>query len=552
MGNGLTYNVPRFQRDYSWTDEEWDDLWQDILGTLLSDKEPAHYMGYLVLQTKDNKRFDIIDGQQRLTTLSLIILATLKQLQNLVNNDNDSANNQRRLDQLRNSYIGFLDPVTLIPQSKLALNRNNDRYYQNYLVPLEKLPKRGLKASEHQLRKAFEWFVQVLQEKYENHGGTELARFIDVIADKLFFTVITVTDELNAYKVFETLNARGVRLSSTDLLKNYLFSVVHRESVHENEMKALEERWEQIVDKLGSENFPDFLRVHWNSRHNFVRQAELFKIIRSNIPSKAEAFQLLRQLEEDADIFIALSNEEDELWTSKQKMFISDLRLFNVRQPYSLLLAAKRTFSEEEFTTVLRACSIISFRYNTIGGLSPNTQERVYNRIAKQIHERILDNVRKVLKEMRPIYVSDTQFYNAFSEKKLKTNTKRHKQLVRYILFKLESYVSSNDYDVASEKYNIEHVLPENPKEGWEDFTDEQVERALYRLGNMTLLKAKPNRQIGNKPFLEKKSAYKASEFHITQRIDEDNVEWTEKRIGDRQRWIAKQAKSIWRIDQLS
>ncbi len=80
LGNGLTYLIPRFQRDYSWTSDEWDDLWQDIVALFETDPEPAHYMGYLVLQSQDNKVFDIIDGQQRLTTLSVLILAALSHL----------------------------------------------------------------------------------------------------------------------------------------------------------------------------------------------------------------------------------------------------------------------------------------------------------------------------------------------------------------------------------------------------------------------------------------------------------------------------------------
>ena len=64
MGNGLTYRIPRFQRDYSWGEDEWDDLWQDILGTIVEGGEPAHYMGYLVLQSADDRVFDVIDGQQ--------------------------------------------------------------------------------------------------------------------------------------------------------------------------------------------------------------------------------------------------------------------------------------------------------------------------------------------------------------------------------------------------------------------------------------------------------------------------------------------------------
>lgn len=157
LGNGLTYHVPLFQRDYSWTQDEWEDLWQDIQNTL-GGAEPAHYMGYLVLQMQDQKRFDIIDGQQRLTTLSLLALAVLKALEDLAQRAIQPEDNRRRAEQLRNSFIGYLDPVTLVPQTKLTLNRNNDAFYRDRLVPLQQLPQRGLRSSEHLLRRGFEWF----------------------------------------------------------------------------------------------------------------------------------------------------------------------------------------------------------------------------------------------------------------------------------------------------------------------------------------------------------------------------------------------------------
>ena len=227
MGNGLSYRVPLFQRDYSCAPDEWDDLWQDIVALFDADPEPAHYMGYLVLQSADNRAFDIIDGQQRMTTLSLMMLAAISHLSDLAA-PNDPADPQaRRAEQLRASYMGYLDPVSLVPRSKLTLNRHNETFYQDYLVPLQRLPQRGLNASEHLLRRAFSWFKERIRER-SGDDGTAVASFVDAAVDKLFFTVITVTDELNAFKVFETLNARGVRLSTTDLLKNYLFSVVAR------------------------------------------------------------------------------------------------------------------------------------------------------------------------------------------------------------------------------------------------------------------------------------------------------------------------------------
>ena len=107
LGNGLSYHVPPFQRDYSWTEDEWDDLWQDMVDLFTEDGEPAHYMGYLVLQSSDNKRFDIIDGQQRITTLSIMILAGLGFLGDLIEAGNDADNNRKRREQLQSSYIGL-------------------------------------------------------------------------------------------------------------------------------------------------------------------------------------------------------------------------------------------------------------------------------------------------------------------------------------------------------------------------------------------------------------------------------------------------------------
>ncbi|WP_298816970.1 DUF262 domain-containing protein [Chloroflexus sp.] len=228
LSNGLTYQIPTFQRDYSWGEEEWEDLWRDILD-VLDKKEPARYMGYLVLQTTDNRSFAVIDGQQRLTTLSLLVLAGMSLLKEQIQQNHNAAYNQKRLDQLRASYIGSLNPVTLQSYNKLSLNRNNDRYYRDYLVTLsDSLPQRGFSASTLMMRKGFLWFKQKLQERIGGSidPGMALAEVIEQISDGLFFTVITVSDELNAYRVFETLNARGARLSATDLLKNYLFAVL--------------------------------------------------------------------------------------------------------------------------------------------------------------------------------------------------------------------------------------------------------------------------------------------------------------------------------------
>ncbi len=551
MGNGLSYRVPMFQRDYSWGLDEWDDLWQDIVALFGEAPEPAHYMGYLVLQSSDNRSFDIIDGQQRMTTLSLLMLAAIAHLVDLAPPDDPNDPQQRRAEQLRSNYIGYLDPVSLISRSKLTLNRHNDRFYQNYLVPLERLPQRGLNASEHLMRRAFIWFKEHIRERCGNEGES-VARFVDVAVDKLFFTIITVTDELNAFKVFETLNARGVRLSATDLLKNYLFSVVSRGNPHESEIDNLEDRWEGIVGLLGSESLPEFLRVFWNSRNRLVRKADLFKVIRNAICDKSKAFELIRDMDRSARVYAALRSPEDDSWTAEERANLAQLQMFNVRQPLALLLAAFERFAEEDrvgFGRFLHAVAVVSFRYNVICSRQSNEQEVVYNQIAQGIAEGRVHSMAAAIAELNPVYPDDPEFKAAFADKALRTTSSRNKKIVRFMLFRLEAQMSGQSYENESARYGIEHVLPENPGNGWEQFNDQQREGSTYRLGNMTLMATADNRNLGNAGFDEKRPVYHKSNFAITRRLAEDYDSWTVEKIRTRQAWMAKQATSIWRVN---
>lgn len=556
IGNGLIYKIPRFQRDYSWEMEQWEDLWADILSTLKDSEESAHYMGYLVLQSKDDKSFDIIDGQQRLTTATLIVLAILKNIQRLIDSENDASANMQRLNQIRQTYIGYLDPVTLISRSKLTLNRNNNDYFQNYLVPLGHLPQRGLRASEHLLRKAFEWFDKQVQDYLKKSGsgneGQRLAQLVEDLSDHLFFTVITVTDELNAYKVFETLNARGVRLSSTDLLKNYLFSVLDREGENSHELRNLEERWESMVSRLQSEKFPDFLRTHWNSRYKLSRQAELFKTIRNNVKDRKMVFELIRGMEEDLDNYLALSSPEASDWSQDDKHQVNILKMLRVKQPFSLLLAAKRKFGEKDFSSLLRAVMVMTFRYNTIGAYSPAEQEKIYNNLAERISRENVTRLEQIWESLRPIYIDDKRFKADFSEKSIKTTDSRAKRIVRFILCSLEKQLSGHEHDFSSDSSNIEHILPQNAPDGWGGFTYDENNTLVYRLGNMTLLRASENRDLGTDEYVEKRPVFKESGFEITKKLATEYSEWSPENIANWQRWMANQACTIWRIAQLS
>lgn len=546
MGNGLRYEIPKFQRDYSWEAEHWDDLWQDIRA-LLADEDNEHYMGYLVLQTSNNKEFQIIDGQQRLTTMSLLILSTLKCLKELVDSGIEAENNLKRKDSLLNSYIGYVDPVTLISNNKLKLNRNSDDYYKQHLVLLKELPLRNTNSSEKQMRECFNWYYDRIKKEFNT--GESLAAFIDNIVDKLFFTVIEVTDQLNAFKVFETLNARGVQLSSADLLKNYLFFVVDETKPHISEIEELENIWSKIVGKLGEQKFEDYLRYYWNSINKSVGKKNLFKNVKGNIKSKEQVFELIRNLNDTADLYLAIQNPEDEFWRDKPEIpkSLKELKLFQIRQINSLFLSALRNLEVENFKKLAKICSVISFRYNIIGGLNPNAQEDVYNTVALKISS----NKRFEVADFQTIYVSDLNFENDFSTKEFRNTTRNHK-IVKYILSKIEVYQHKNEIDPESDLFTIEHILPENADDTWGNFTFEEINRSVYRMGNLTLLERKLNREAGQKGYVEKKVLFAQSNSELTKTLPDNFNTWNEDKLAARQRELAKHAKAIWKIQELS
>lgn len=200
IGGSNKYLVPRFQRDYAWDIEQWEDLWSDINSL---DEEGFHYMGYIVLQQKEQYQFEVIDGQQRLVTLSLIVLAAMKAIKTMISKGEDEQENQERLDEITKKFVGTKNFVSLKVVSKLELNRNNNRFFQKICSTLEAPNNRGMTSTNKLIRKCFDFFSQ----KHFGNTGSEIAQFIADLSSSMVFTKIIVQDDLNAYKVFETLNA---------------------------------------------------------------------------------------------------------------------------------------------------------------------------------------------------------------------------------------------------------------------------------------------------------------------------------------------------------
>lgn len=547
IGNGKKYRVPSFQRDYAWEEEQWEDLWTDVQ-ELLTSPGSFHYMGALVVEASSDREFQIIDGQQRVATLSLFALAVIQRLHNLSGDDASRAANADRAAQLRNRFIGEKDPASLLESSKLFLNDTDDGFFQDYLVQLRPpLNPRGLPKSNRLLWQCFEWFGKRLAES--GLEGEALARLLsDTVARQLLFILITVEDDISAYTVFETLNARGLELSSTDLLKNYLFSRVSTPT----DLKALQRRWHQMIGTVKHERFPDFLRYHLLCRSPQIRKQRLFKKVREDVRSSADVFSLMDALEQRADVFAAMDDTAHEFWMDRPtaRPYVRDLMLFGVRQHMPLVFAAWECMNPDDFTRVLKLLCVLSVRYTVIGSLNTNELEPVYHRAAKAVLDGVASTPAEVFGLLRGVYVDDEKFMRDFLHKEMET-TGRRKKVVKYMLCQLENDVAGVSGDWETDPGTIEHILPENPAGEWDEtFNPERQKDFIYRLGNLLLLEPSLNRNCRNAAFSEKLELYRDSAYEQTKQLSESGTtEWSPATLMARQRRMAERAAHIWRSD---
>ena len=554
ISNGKKHKVPKYQRDYSWEQEQWDDLWQDIVDIHKSTEEEReeHYMGYLVLQKHKIDEFTIIDGQQRLTTLSLIILAALQILKK-----SSDESDKERLEVIRGRYISTKSAGSLLESYKLELNRNNDEYYRNDLANQSDNPrKRKIKNTERLMFKAKQFYEKAITDLKFN--GEQLGEFIEnIISNYLLFTVITVGDDVNAYKVFETLNARGVQLSTPDLLKNYLFSIIDPNYSQMNLIEQYEEKWSITLDNLGGEDFSRFLRAFWNSRNPLATKTKLFKNIKRQITRNTEASEMLESIKESSEVYAALRNQEDELWRNisnegnKQliKECVQVLRTFSIKQPYTILLSAYERLEKRQFARICKYLTSFCIRYHAICNKPAKEVETFYNRLAVGIHKREMNifSAKEALKNKMP---NDEEFENAFASKTMPTAQSVKK--VRYLLIKLEKRINPNsNVEVNNSTLTIEHILPKKGSKNddyWRDQFGDLLEQNTQRLGNITLLKESQNLSAGTDNFQQKKEVYRKSELKIVKKLMEYK-DWNIESLNDYQKFMAKQATQIWKLD---
>ena len=537
----VSYKVPVNQRDFAWTDEEVDLLWADLT-TALHDGRSEYFLGAIVVSPNehDPRIREIVDGQQRMAALSMIFAAIADTWR--------KAGDVTRADDISRSFLGAPDRRSrdLIP--KLSLNETNNPVFQkiihgNYIPTGSE--KRSWPKSNKLLAAAFDRISVKLDAwlKGQSDFGDALIDLEEYLDTNANVIRIEVSDESDAFVIFETLNDRGLELAVSDLVKNYLFSLA---DTHLDQFKR---HWADISLLVGSENLTALLRHLWLSEYEVVRDKELYRSLRTKIKSKSAARQFVDRLRHVADLYAALMNTDHSYWAdfpTYARRYLEALLLFRVSQFRPLALAVMEGGTPEQVTKMLWQMVVISFRYTMVSSLNANELERIYSDAALSIRKNSTRNPQAIFKLIKDVYIEDKRFVEDFA-----TRSFAKSQIARYVLIELNNSIERDEAKGAKgDAVSLEHILPKNPSGSWAaalrsaDDPDEWVER----IGNLTLLEKRVNRKLGNKDFATKKSkGYGLSELPINAEVV-TRRNWTWREIQARSNALARIAGDVWKI----
>jgi len=515
-------DVPPYQRGYAWEREQVEDFWWDLRAAFGA-AENQYFLGTIVLTSLSPGTSTIIDGQQRLATTLMMFTA----LRNAFLRRGDS----ERGNVIERQYIVTPDLRSGENVPRLSLTAN-DQPWLEYAISKRPSSNGGPAATnvEEPLISALRFFEDRIEDEVKNaghHWDETLFQWVEFLEHGARVIAVDVSDEADAFLIFETLNARGRALTVADLLKNYLFGLAR------TDLETLQELWLEALDSLEAsadeEIFTTFVRHLWSSMRGATRERDLYARMKAAISSKDQAMDFGHELRDAAPRYAALLSTDHPLWREQDELLplAETLLRFGLEQNRPLLLAAMSRFSNDELARLLRALVSWSVRGLIVGGIGGGSTERAYAEAAVAVSERRVTDTAGVFEELSEVIPSDEAFRAVFS-----TKTVNRTRLAKYLLIAL-THEEEGERDalivpeVEEAAYRLRYVLPRkaDPDE-WTNFPPENIGQGVLRLGNQYVEDAE------------------GEAFPAEALLDE--ADWSPDAIADRQEALAAMAVEIW------
>lgn len=572
------YTVPDYQREYVWRAEyEVAQLLIDLYDEFSGDKTKEYFIGTTVVYDNDGQK-ELIDGQQRTTTLFLMLCAfrNLYALRGLPTNVADQLLQNVRLNE-NGDEVSQLHLVLQYPDSETILQQIVNRAAKRTMTS----------DSAKRINNAYETIFKFIEDNTEKDLD-ELKSFFMYFLRKLKFIQILTPDINDALKIFETINDRGVGLNPMDLLKNLIFQQVPRDKFYK-----LKDKWKDLIDTLENEHEKPlrFLRYFIISNYpsvnnssnpnrgdeNTIREDEIYKWFtrKENVHLYSnDPYKFVDLLIENARCYVNFAKGKDQM--GNYNINLSNIiRLGgNAFRQHIILLLAAREFSPEMFNYLSKCIETYLFYF-----LFTKEQAKIYE---KQFGKwdltlgdvTTLDDLKDwVAENIRPeIDKKETEYRLRFLSF---TQNDLQQYRVRYILAKITQYVDSARTGVISASslsnyikagVEIEHILPQTPMPGMAEQIPD-YDHVKTMLGNLTLIEKSMNDVIKNKGYEEKVLEYEKSPFYLTKSLAKlDSVglnsainrintmlksydHWDAGTVADRQELLYELSRCIWTLE---
>lgn len=513
--NSELFQIPRYQRSYSWKTAQLEDFESDFLNSY---NQGSVFLGTVVLDKSSGGNVMVIDGQQRLLTLTITFAAIRDILKEDIGTDEAK-------DLARKVQIAFIESGIHFGEAK---------------APYRILPSKDVE-------NVFERYIQLggqsqrekisPDKRYESHkliinAYLHIRKYITrnrlpsrlkpeeklVILDKLIeslssieFIKIDVYDGDLAFSIFESHNSKGADLLVSDLVKNHLYDQL---KMPEDQKEDLMKDWDDTIIKLKTYTnvkIDKFLHYHMQTHMGKFPRSQLFKMIKSRIKDIQPA-KFLKEIKVDASIFIDLVTADVQPdnpmyanvnYGSSREIndSLEGLATFNVDQCYILLLSIFRNSKKISPKFLIKITNLIenfTFKYSKVSQGQANVLERIYGDFATKLNDDVKDTPEifggRIFSSLKKDFEGQDLGSDVFTAKFIDLDYTKpgQKKLIQYIFKKMESY-KSNGATTLSLRANIDHIFPQNPPAGSKKPSN------VHKIGNLVPIDSLSNSRIGNR-----------------------------------------------------
>ena len=543
--DGGYYQIPRFQRPYSWNNENITEFWKDVS----SDENQEYFIGSMVVYKRKQSYFGVIDGQQRLTTITLLLCGIRDYFSSL--DEEKMAIGIQQLIEKKNidaesEYV--LQTDTPYPYFHECIQSSDN---DEAISPINK--------EEKNLKKSFELIKKLIEDSFDKCADEEKKIFfLKNLRDKILkikVIFIEVDNEVDAYMIFETLNTRGMDLMTSDLVKNHFTRLLKKSNAR---VDRTLDKWNEILDTVQTASreisVDNFIYYYWQSKESSVPQKNIFKEFSKKINEK-NAKQYLDSLCCESRFYRIISDPDyKDDWKNEEsslKESLEAIALFRVKQPTPVVLAIISEYfgGKISLSTAKKILSQIEkfhFIHNAITSQrSQTTTSSFYAKKARELREvsgknskgAVLKEIKEKLKESMP---SQEEFTIAFKDLKYSKKYTKDKKVIQYVLKKFDQYWRQGEC-VDYSKMSIEHLSSQSDSV----LSAEDV----ASIGNLVFVSSRYNNDsLENHSFSEKVALLRSNCPHLDKIILDAN-EWTSDKIAERRMNMAGLAYGkIWKI----